>query len=120
MHPFTFDDLDELVEELRAVDGVESVDLAASRVNPPGVWVSVRGVRTETLASVAFPIRLHLIGPSTEIRESMRTLERLHNAVVPTVNSLGGPTGDVELVALTLPDGATLPALVIPLDVSTT
>lgn len=115
-----FEDLDELVELLKAA-GVRSVDTEPARVNLPGVLVDVQGFELEQLAGLTIQTRLLLIAKAVEFRTSTKQLQDLFNQVVPVLQTLGGPTGTTTVVAVTLPGSQSpLPALSVPFDLLTT
>ena len=112
-------EVDDLAGVLVAA-GVESVDVDPTRVRAPGVWISVRAIATEKLyGGPTYRLSLFCLAPDTDHRTARDLLAELHNTVAPVVDELGGTTGDVELVTLQIPGGATLPALRIPVDMDT-
>lgn len=122
--PATLADVDELVAELRqlgnlAGDGDLSVDVDASKVNVPGVWVLPTWVRPTKLRGVTFGLTLHLIGPDTERHRGYGVLLDLYNRVMPYVETLGGIDGDARFVAVQMPDNARLPALALNIEIDT-
>lgn len=99
--------MDAVTAALAATDGLRaSQDI--SKVNAPGVWVTLQDVRPEFMnGDGTVALYLYLIAPNVAFRDTVRLLDDLLgkvSAVVPT-------EGDIQPVSLVVSDGkATLPA----------
>lgn len=114
-HPVDFTRVDELAAALVA-GGVRSADVDVRKVNLPGVWVKVSGLRYDLLDGYTILTTLYLIAADKDPRRTMTDLQALVNKVTAVVD----PTGDVVAVELAMPDGTALPALALPFDLYAT
>lgn len=119
---FNPDDLEELAQLLRDVEGIETADIDPSKVRTPGVWVRFDGLSLGTLGALGVKVTLHPVVASTGNRpRDLAGLAALFNRVKPVAQQLGAPLDDVRVVALTLPGSSTpLACLQIPIELHTT
>ncbi len=114
-----FTPLVELTEALEAA-GVRS-SLDPSDLNLPGAWVTVESIQAANLAgSLTLGTVVYLIAPDQDYRRAMEALADLYNrAVGPT--AVVTPDGPVVPQGVILPDTSTpLPALRVPVNITTT
>jgi hypothetical protein len=121
----SWDDVDELLTELRALGRVQgqgplSVDVDASKVNAPGVWVRINGFSRLRLSGMTYLLTLYLVAPETEHRRAFDLLAKLYDKVDPLLQQLGGADGTARTVTVALPDGTRLPGLAIDVELDTT
>lgn len=122
----SWDDVDELLAELRALgrlqgQGPLSVDVDASKVNAPGVWVRVNGFSRLRLSGMTYLLTLHLVAPETEHRRAFDLLAQLYDKIDPLLQQLGGAdNGTARTVTVAMPDGTRLPGLAIDVELDTT
>lgn len=79
-------------------------------LQPPCVWVAVRGVALDRLAGYTVDLELVCIVPNDDPLVALGSLSDLSNAVVAAVDVVG----DITPRTVTIPGSAPLPALVIP------
>lgn len=119
-------DVDQLVDELRELGDLRgpseplSVDVDASKVRAPGVWVMVRGFRPTRLQGMTYKLTLHLLAPDTEHRRALDLLAQLYTHVADYVDQLGGHENDARVVVVQMPDGTRLPSLALDVELDTT
>ena len=115
-----FDDVDELAALLEAA-GIPCAGVELDHLDPPGVWLRPRAARLDHLGGSTLVLDLVLVAPGNGARRAMDVLAGLLNEVTRVLAPLGGPTGDISFVTVSLPGGgAPLPAMVVPLDLLTT
>lgn len=108
----------DLIDQLAALDAVRSASMdPADLQSTPCVWVQLAGIGQPFLAASVIRVRLHLIVADTDggMRAAVE-LADLYNAVLAVVE----PDGETTTETVTMPDGPTLPALMLPVDVPNT
>lgn len=116
------DDLQLLVEELKARPGVKYASTDPEEIDTPGVWVRFDGAELQaTLTNLRVKVTLHLVvAPANERARTNKALSDLFNTVKPVVEDHGGATGLIKPVGLQLPGAQSpQPCLQIPLDLLT-
>lgn len=109
------DDLDDLVDMIRGVDGDVEASLDPADLNLPGVWVSLTGIPGGRMRGTVLAVSLVLIAGDMPPSVALGHLARLYNLVRPRIEGLPR-SGDVVSVRVTIPgvEGRPLPALTIP------
>lgn len=120
-------DLDELVDLIAGTtrdevgEVVEPGDIEASLdpgdLNLPGVWVALDGWTKSRLRGAELDCRLFLIAPDINPRDAASELAALFNKVKARISPVGRVT--TELVAIPGTDGRPLPALAVPVRITT-
>jgi hypothetical protein len=108
----------DLIDQLKAVPGVRSASMDPAELQTtPAVWVQLRGIAQPFLAASEIRLYVHLISGDTD--GGMRVaaeLVTLYNSILEVVT----PDGETETLSVTMPDGAQLPALRMPVDIPNT
>lgn len=116
-----FDDVDDLIAQLRSVDGIRSVDVDPAKVNLPGIWVRFDGIDLDRLAGATLRLTLALLAPDVDVRRAMADLQPLFNTVVDalaTTYGIGPDEAGTAAGTVQLPNGAgPNPALLIPITI---
>lgn len=120
-------DLDELVAALRGADPthelIRSVSLNPDEVQLPGVWVRFDQLEEDVLAGLTVRVTVHMIVSSAGgFARQLAGLAELRNLVKPVLATYGGPAGPTTRVGVILSTSAgaqPMPALAVPLDLST-
>jgi hypothetical protein len=119
--PLNPDDLEQLVDALK-----DDAELAATvdpaDVNLPGALVRLDNISEETFGGGAtLKVSVLLIAPDVGVRQALAIIGGLYGAALPTFQKFGGPSADSTMATVALPaaGGSVLPALVVPLELST-
>lgn len=120
-------DLDELVDAIKAADPthelIRSASLNPDEVQTPGVWVRFDQLEEDVLAGLTVRVTVHLIVSNAGgFARQLAGLAQLRNVVKPVLDTYGGPTGPTSRVGVILSTSAgaqPMPALAVPLELST-
>lgn len=104
--------LERLRTELVDVLGQGRAHFEPAKVNPPGVWISFKGLEVKTLEGLYVSVELVCAVPSSDAATIAGKLSELWNAVV---GRYGAPDGPVRTQATIFPDSPNpRPSLVLP------
>lgn len=110
-------DLDALVALVAGEAGDVAASLDPADLNLPGVWVSLDSWSKARLRGAELECRLFLIAPDIAPRDAAAALVELFNKVKARITPSGKVT--TELVSIPGTDGRPLPALAVPVRLST-
>ncbi len=110
MSDLDLSDLDDWLDALAAIEGVESATRYPDRVNTPGVLVRILDFRLDTLDQGTWKVDLEVmcIVGDVEVGPAQESLVDLLNLVRPF---FGNPPGSFAPAVHTQADGSRLPAL---------
>lgn len=108
------DDVDQLVDLIKGVDGIRSVSDEAAEVNTPGVWVCALGFTFNRHKGYTLNAELRLLTDDQNPRRARKALQELLNLVLTVVS----PSGPVTARTFLVPqhDPAVLPGLAVPVN----
>lgn len=106
-----------VVDSLRTLDGIDSADLDAGQVTPPGVLVQLAQITPGTLDHRTLDLQLVLVAPDTD--GGAGAAAQL-NSLLAAVESYATADGPIVARSVQLPTTpAPLPGLLFPLTVRT-